>query len=263
MKKILILLNICILLTSCKKEKKFENGRIYPSPPSADFKLSWFEDFDSTALDLTKWDYRANGLRRQGWNSAKSIIIDTVSKNLIIRNVIKNDTAFTGMIGTQGKFAQKYGFFECRAKIPPIIQGYWPAFWIHSATFGKTLNPVESGTEMDIMEFTQGMTDRVNHAIHWNGYGPNLQSKSWETISSSLADGGFHTYALEWTPTVIKYYIDGRIAWEIYEPISGVAQYVILSCEIGDKKLFQRTFGNDNVDFIVDYIKVYEWIGNK
>jgi len=251
-----------LIIISCKKDpQNLENSPIYPSPPSGDYKLIWQDDFNGKTLDLKKWGYRANGLRRQGWNSPSSIIIDTVGHNLIIRNIMRNDTAFTGMIGTHDRLEQKYGFFECRAKVPPITKGYWPAFWMQSQTFGKTLNPFESGMEIDIMEYVDGDPNVINHALHWNGYGSNLKSTSWSTSSTTFSDGNFHTYALEWTPKFYKFYVDGHLVWEVNDPISGANQYLILSCEISDKKAFNAKFSNQSADFIIDYVKVYEWTG--
>jgi len=264
MKKILYFASILLLLVSCKNPPiTLENSPVYPSPPTSDYKLVWTDDFNGKTLDMKKWGYRIIGSRRQGWNSQKSIIIDTISHNLIIRNVMRNDTAFTGMIGTQDKFEQKYGFFEIRAKVPTATKGYWPAFWLQSPLIGNTLNPVESGTEIDVMEFIDGDPTKVNHAVHWNGYGANVQSKTWETVSNTFLDNGFHTYALEWSPKFYKFYIDSHLVWTVNEPISATKQYIILSCEIGDKRLFKEKFGNQSADFVIDYVKVYEWAGQQ
>ena len=49
------------------------------------------------------------------------------------------------------KFLHKYGYYEIRCKLP-TEEGWWAAFWLQSPTIGATLDPLESGVEVDIME---------------------------------------------------------------------------------------------------------------
>ena len=46
-----------------------------------------------------------------------------------LKPVLFNNEYISGILTTQGSFAQKYGYFEIRAKIPVGI-GVWPAFWM-------------------------------------------------------------------------------------------------------------------------------------
>ena len=46
-----------------------------------------------------------------------------------LKEVLFNNEYVSGILTTQGSFAQKFGYFEIRAKIP-VGQGVWPAFWM-------------------------------------------------------------------------------------------------------------------------------------
>ena len=46
-----------------------------------------------------------------------------------LKAVLFNNEYISGILTTQSKFSQKYGYFEIRAKIP-VGTGVWPAFWM-------------------------------------------------------------------------------------------------------------------------------------
>ncbi len=246
--------------TGCRKE----NGSLLESKPElnlppADYKMVWSDEFNQPELDNSKWIHRAPGRRREAFNSPRAVYIDTVKNNLVIKTYLQNDSVITGMIATRDKYHAKYGYFECRAKISHIFPGYWTAFWVHSPQFGRTLDPGVSGMEIDVMEFTHGSPYEVNHAVHWNGYGPNLASKSQNTFSANSFLDGYHTYSLEWTPELYRFYIDGRFLWEVSEPISHIEQYMILSAEVSSKAaLVDKLKEGNEILFEVDYVRVYQ-----
>ena len=46
-----------------------------------------------------------------------------------LREVLFHNEYISGMLTTQNSFAQKYGYFEIRSKIPVGV-AVWPAFWM-------------------------------------------------------------------------------------------------------------------------------------
>lgn len=258
MKLIFYLSIFCLLLSSCRKDSVGLDSKPLVSLPPEGYKLVWSDEFNGSNLDTTKWSYRGLGLRRQAYNVREAVFIDTILNELVISNFMRNDTAFTGMIGTQRKFQQKFGYYECRARVDSISMGHWAAFWLQSPDMGRTLNPIVDGMEIDIMEFVRGDPYNINHALHWNGYGANQQSRSAETRSDVRLDNRqYHVYALEWTPEYYRFFVDSRLVWEVSEPISHMDQYIILSCEISDRNAFKRDFGFRPTNFVVDYVRVY------
>lgn len=86
----------------------------------------------------------------------------------------------------------KYGFYEIRCKLPEQ-PGWWAAFWLQSPCIGSTLNPEESGVEVDIMEnFTRDGI--VSHNNHWNGYGADHKSAGSGERKLKETPDGFHVF---------------------------------------------------------------------
>lgn len=174
-------------------------------------KLSWSDEFNGAAgiPDPTKWDRpeynrRQNPTGPDGYWSKEDSFIDGKG-NLVIRvRKIANKNGDTdafdyscGALRTYGKFTQLYGRYEIRCELPKQ-QGWWVAFWMMQGNVGSTANKGVDGSEVDIME-AFGWTDKINHAIHWDGYG--TAHKSVGKNPSAVIPGirtGFHTYSMDW-----------------------------------------------------------------
>lgn len=101
----------------------------------------------------------------------------------------------------------KYNRFEVRAKVPGA-EGIWPAIWMlpSDGVYGTW---AASG-EIDILESKGTETDRTYGTIHYGGTWPNNQytGTTYFPPEGDFADG-FHTYAIEWWPDRIEWYVDG------------------------------------------------------
>ena len=111
----------------------------------------------------------------------------------------------SGRINTAGKFAQAYGRFEARIQIAEG-QGLWPAFWTLGDNIGSAGWP--SCGELDIQE-TVDAKPTVNHgSAHGPGYsGGNPLTGTYTLPAGALSDG-YHLYAIEWEPNVVRWYVD-------------------------------------------------------
>jgi beta-glucanase (GH16 family) len=108
---------------------------------------------------------------------------------------------------TADKFTQAYGRFEARLKIPRG-QGIWPAFWMLGNDIGSAGWP-NSG-EIDIMENVGREPGTVHGSLHGPGYSGGNPLTGQYTLPGgrALADD-FHTFAVDWAPDSITWYIDG------------------------------------------------------
>ena len=111
-------------------------------------------------------------------------------------------------IHTRDRFAFKYGRIEARIRLPGG-QGLWPAFWLlpQDDVYGAW---AASG-EIDIMEAVNlGASggNSVFGTIHYGGEWPDNVSAGTEYVVPTDASGEFHTYALEWDPTEMRWYVD-------------------------------------------------------
>lgn len=126
----------------------------------------------------------------------------------------------SGLLASYGKFFQKYGYFECLAKIPKG-QGFWPAFWLYP----------EAGwpPEIDIIEVLGSDTTRA-YGTTWDNTGTISTQSQIYTVDLSL---DFHTFAVAWQPGVITWYLDNIEFGRSYTNISQTAMHIILNLAIG------------------------------
>jgi Ca2+-binding RTX toxin-like protein len=103
----------------------------------------------------------------------------------------------SGMLNTEGTFAQKYGYFEMRAEMP-TAQGAWPAFWMLP-------NPYQPNAEADITEGL-GATPNVDYVRAYGG--ANGSETQYDNVLNT-SPGGFHTYGMMWTAKTVTFYFDG------------------------------------------------------
>ncbi len=223
-------------------------------PEKHGYQLVWEDNFDGNSLDTTKWGLRGIGPRRIGYNDASMVKVR--DGKLMLMFDIKGDSVLAGMIGTEKKFENSYGYYECRAKLQNGC-GPWAAFWMQSPLISKGSDPAKYGTEIDIFEYFKEMgKDTLTHCLHW-AYGPKMKS-SKEMISrlKGLSDG-YHTFGLEWTKNKYSFFIDGLKYHEQTIGISHIKEYIILSMEIPDKKESLKQACVPDT-FMVDYVKVYK-----
>nr|UUZ04252.1 laminarinase [Candidatus Neomarinimicrobiota bacterium] len=182
------------------------------------YQLVWHDEFNDSTIDLNKWIFEVNA--HGGGNNELQYYTDR-PLNCYLRNGVLVIQAlqeqYTGpdgprdytsaRINTRLKGDWKYGWFEIRAKLP-YGKGLWPAIWM-MPTDSRYGSWPASG-EIDIMELLGHEPNKVYGTIHYGGTYPiHLQSgKSYQLAGGSFA-ADFHTFALQWDSTSIKWYVDG------------------------------------------------------
>lgn len=98
----------------------------------------------------------------------------------------------------------KYGYFEFKARWPNAAKGMFPSLWFY-ATDGSG-DPLGKGTaEIDLIEIN-GIAGIWNTNIH------PVQG----TVGQANGDTtGWHTYALDWQPTYLKFYRDNILVYTV------------------------------------------------
>jgi beta-glucanase (GH16 family) len=223
--------------------------------------LTWSDEFDGpdgSAVDPSKWVHDIGG---GGWGNSELEYYTDGTQNAVVQGGNLVITATTdgaashtcsfpssgpckytsARLLTKGQFSQKYGRFEARIQIPEG-QGLWPAFWMLGANIDAVNWP--SCGEIDIME-NVGREPSVNHgSLHMPAAGSTTaddQLTGMYTLSAGAKLGdGFHSYAIEWTPSSIKFFVDdvlyetqtpqtatGR-TWEFDQPF-----FILLNVAVG------------------------------
>lgn len=244
---------------------------------SGDTILTWSDEFDGTGKpDLKKWDRpeynrRDNPNGPDGFWSREDSYLDG-NGNLIIRiRQIDNKNTDTdscdysvGALRTKGKFEQLYGKYEIRCQLP-TQPGWWVAFWMMLGNVSSVGNNGVDGSEIDIMEGF-GWTDKINHAIHYDGYGDDHKSKGKNQVYPGIREG-FHTFSVEWTPEMYYFYVDNKEVWRTTG--GGVCNqpgYIKVTGEISTEAWAINEWWANRPEtvtfpdsFVVDYVRVYSF----
>jgi len=96
-----------------------------------------------------------------------------------LKSVLFDNEYVSGILTTQGKFSQKYGYFEIRSKIP-IGTGVWPAFWMLADDGGWA-----AGDRRDGGPRATARRPRHDHALAGSGDRPRrtlrVSTSRWPT----------------------------------------------------------------------------------
>ena len=249
------MIKVFIFLMILLSTSNAEPTNFQPSALLKGYKLVWNDEFNGDSLDMTKWSHRFLGKRKLGYTTEDAILVSNGTlKNIIYKD---GDRYCSGMIGTQGKFETKYGYYEIKAKLPNI-KGPQSAFWLQSSTFGSIIGkPEDSGMEIDIMEFVKTRPDEVHFTTHWDGYSFFNKKNSASVKYPNISNGNWHTFGLLWQPNRYDFYIDGKLMHTKTTPISQKEQYIILSAEIDP---WGGDISNEVLpaEFVIDYVRVYQ-----
>ena len=244
------------------------------------YKLKWKDDFNGDSLNKADWNVETH---EPGWvNSEWQAYVDSADNIQVkdgklllkpIKTVDKDGNASytSGRINTQGRHDFKYGYFECRAKVP-TGKGYLPAFWM-MPTDENLYGQWPKCGEIDIMEVMGQETNKAYGTIHYGE--PHAQSQG--TYSVSAADNfadNYHTYAVDWEPGKITWYIDGikyheESDWFSAKENQGTVAYpapfdqpfyMILNLAVGGSWVGypDESTTYDDQQFAIDYVKVYQ-----
>lgn len=223
-------------------------AHILPAQPPSGYQPAWNDEFVSPRLDAAKWE-SLSGVRRDGIMDPADAY--TEGGELVLRTRKVGEAFHHGFIRTRGRYEPTYGYFEARVKLPRQV-GHWAAFWLH----GRQVCAGCPGVEVDIMEYPyRGNT--VVHNLHWNGYGSEHKSVGSGNKPFTGSPQDWHVFAVEWTPQVYVFFIDGKETWRSSAKVSQVPGYIKLTDEVGDwaGDIRQATLPDE---FRVDYIRVYQ-----
>ena len=189
--------------------------------------LVWHDEFQGDTLDHLKWRVEDAALVKN--NELQYYSPDEVYLRngvLVLRSGKRSvgGRAYTsGLVDTRGKFAQQYGRFEVRAKLPPG-QGMWPAHWLLP----------EDGRwppEIDIMESKGHEPNIVYMTNHW-GVWPNNKHEG-DTYTGPDFAKDFHVFAVEWEPDEIRWFVDEKQGFSTTANIPAGRFYIILNTAVG------------------------------
>lgn len=197
-------------------------GVVLPKGDGTSWTCSFVDEFSGRGLDSDKWVMQSTEWTgyRTGLTcykpSSNNIVVRKGTLQLIARDegapfaCSSPFGAFTtrytgGTVGTRDRFAQTYGRFEVRAKYPTARNtGVHGAFWLYPQR--HTYGAWPASGEIDVAEWWSVRPDLVMPTLHYPG-DDFFADSGWQcTVADATA---YHTYAVEWTPSLMTFFIDG------------------------------------------------------
>jgi beta-glucanase (GH16 family) len=234
------------------------------------YQLVWADEFNGTALDLTKWTVElpntspGNAELQQYTDRPQNIQVGAGSLKIIaLQESFMGFNYTSGRINTKYQGDWLYGKMEARIKLPTAV-GMWPAFWMLPTDNVYGIWP-KSG-EMDIMELI-GIQPNVTYGTIHTHNGNNVQTfGTWYTLPSGIFSDSFHNFSMEWEPNRVKIFLDGILYFDKtnmdlapYPWVFDQRFHLILNLAVGGS-----WGGNPTASTIfpqtmeVDYVRVYQ-----
>ena len=256
-------------------------------------ELTWSDEFDvDGSISLDKWNIETVAPNNGSWWNGELQYYTDKENNIKIEDGLLKITAmyesFNGKnytsarINTQDKYEFTYGRVELRAKLPNW-EGMWPAFWLLGANYDVIDWPYCG--ELDILEHGDYIKDStiddpglISSAVH---YGPLDHKYQYENIPNTIfmATGQenfvraekiienpfdqFHTYAIQWAPDKIQFFIDDEMYFEFplqaqHSPFDKPF-FLILNLAVGGHWTDGYVApGFDQATYEIDYVRVYQ-----
>jgi len=243
-----------------------------PPAPGA-WKQTLSEEFNGKSLNSAVWTiYHPNYWDKSAHFSKSNVILGGGVVKLRFEkrrghaddDPSKPETDFaTGFLTTTHKWTQRYGYFECRMKLPRAA-GLWPAFWMmpdRGESAGAAREDTRNGgMEFDILEYLSRYGPyRYNVACHWDGYDKDHKSNGSDRLYVRPDKEGFYTAGLLWEPGRAAFYCNGkRIAvWE--DPrVASVPEYILFTAVSGGWGGNELTGEGLPGDLVIDYVRAWQ-----
>ena len=197
--------------------------------------LVWSDEFDGSLgarVDSTRWRYDlGDGCQAGncGWGNNEKEYYTSSSENIsldgrghlriVARRAAPGLTCYYGpcrytsaKVTTRGTVLAEPGRVEARIELA-AGQGLWPAFWMLGAAFPTTSWPACG--ELDIMENHGSNVTSTSSAIHGPGYSGNTPFAHAFKLARGTFASDFHTFAVEWDSTRIRYFVDGAAHYTV------------------------------------------------
>jgi beta-glucanase (GH16 family) len=261
-----------------------------PTVPSGSHRpvplhLVWHDDFAGARLNGASWTSMNESTFGDGNDELACLLAANVqvangALSLSARRVPapvrcgNSDSRFpdgrtytSALVETRGKRSFEYGRFEIRARLPTehgTSQGLWPAFWLRP----------ESGSlgELDVMEATGSSRAAaatrtvVSQTIHYDYLGTHPQQRSEYLMPQSGASPEFHTYAVDWEPGSIRWYVDNAL---VFSRDEGTTPWLDAAFHGKFYLLLNLAVGGDGVGapdpdtamparYVIDWVRVYQ-----
>ena len=233
-----------------------------------------FNGADGSRPDTAVWHSSAR--ESSTWNRLISKTKEGQERTTFIRDgklvarCIANDIAeegdvemISGAVESSGKVYYQYGRIEGRLRTTPHT-GNFPAFWLmpedNSAGW-------PTAGEMDLWEQIDD-EDITYHTVHTH-VTYDLKQARPNSGNVYAAAAAYHIISMEWTPTLLTWYVDGEKAFSYAkstnESLLKLGQwpfdkpfYIILNQSVGNGSWAKQCDVNFEYETLFDYVRIYQ-----
>lgn len=239
------------------------------------YQLVWSDEFDYSGLpDTTRWAWDTEG-NEAGWGNyeAQYYTSQRLENSEVedgVLHIIARKEEIKGREYTSARLisrkAWQYGRFEARIKLP-AGRGTWAAFWMMPEGWSFNDGNWPDVGEFDILEHVGHNPGLIHASAHSRDYQWQKGTQQTDTIRVPDATEAFHVYAWEWSPDVVRAFVDDSLYFEYHNEGLGETKwpydkpfYLILNVAVGgawgsmagiDKEAFPQVME-------VDYVRVYQ-----
>ncbi len=184
------------------------------------YKLIFSDEFNSGAIDTEKWTLEDGAIPTYGDSEGlmffepRSVRCDT--STMSIRTYLSYDGYVSGHVTSEDSFSFKYGYAEVRAKFRSA-PGVWLKLMLTNKNDNKDyvsqIDVFNCLTSKDTIFASVGVLESKSYNSNYLKLNePNFEALRSGTLEYGklLNDEEYHTYGVEWTPTYITFYIDGK-----------------------------------------------------
>lgn len=215
------------------------------------------DEFEGNELDSTKWN---NGI----WYDVTSALAFSPSNvtvrdgNLVLTAKKEN---YNGKSYTAGAVESKFevpgtdSYVEVRAKALDKRANVLSAIWMQSSPLSVVMDP---NPEIDIMETFDYR--KLSSTLHIWQQNPSshvqMGTNNWDTGLQDIS-ADYHTYGLERRNGKLRFYFDGRLAWEKVSTVDAfveMSRHMVLSLE---GHLGAPVAEHLPGEFLIDYVRTY------
>jgi beta-glucanase (GH16 family) len=223
------------------------------------WQLTFDDEFNGPTLDTRKWtcDVGTSPTREEPlqYFLPSSVRVDQGHLRITSKHQWSHGRTFTsGEIQTQDKFCQLYGRVETRCRFPKT-PGAWSAVYLLPADGSWP-------PEIDVAEFIGRDPTEVWLTNHWKNEAGQHQQANRNYVDPTVNWGLWHTYAMEWQPYSVRWYIDGILRGEAVGPVSATPMYLRINTAVGGVFAHGPASGPWPQVFEVDYVRMYRHSGD-
>jgi beta-glucanase (GH16 family) len=236
------------------------NGPAGSGPDSG----KWVHDTGGGGFGNNELEYHTTSTRNAGLDGNGHLVITARKENPAGYACWYGPCQYTsGRLNTSGRLSVQYGHLQAAIQLPRG-PGIWPAFWALGTNVG-TVGWPRCG-EIDIMENSGREPGRNRGSLHGPGYsGGNAITGTYSLGSGQAFADGFHVFAVDWSPNLVRFSVDGDVyesrtpadtndaAWVFNHPF-----FLVLDVAVGG--FFAGppdTSSTYPQRMVVDYVRVY------